>query len=379
MGDEPVFDSQYHGTVYNVFYSSDPNAKSNTKTHVITSPECFELISADWRHSIQQFPVGSLDHVESKKMLVTVFFRGGTPPIFLNTKPEPCDSLIRALTIVTGSPKPETKSLSLSGVLPSFRLEEKNRTFQLHRLITDQTVELLQTFRVSTEAPAVCMPLVDVFTCLFRFRYRNDPTITFDEAVRNLGADVRRHLLIAWSYAIINCAQPLNVPTAKVYFSRLALHCSRTVELAAKTLNIPCDGLVAACQTYAQDDIVNGIEQLSLEIARQAQQGIDDGIAAIAPCDVQNLRVLLNLTVLVLAAAISGMYVVDLELIASKIVEYTKAVIMRTNIDHARRVLFRVQQAFLKDMLYFLDGQRYEEPFQYLFCTWGFGTLDDNE
>jgi hypothetical protein len=30
-------------------------------------------------------------------------------------------------------------------------------------------------------------------------------------------------------------------------------------------------------------------------------------------------------------------------------------------------------------MLYFLDGQRYDEPFQYVFCTWPYGNMDEAE
>jgi hypothetical protein len=266
-------------------------------------------------------------------MVVCVFFRATSPPLSLNTKPEPCDSLVRALAIVTSSPKPEQKSVSLASVVPSFRFDDKSKNALLHRLITDQTLELQRTFQTSAEAPSVCVPLVDVFTCLYRFRYLTSASLPLDEAVRNLGADLRRHLLISWSYAIIHCAQPIESPTAKVYFSRLALHCSRTVERAAKALGLPCEDLVRACQTYADEEVFDGIEGLALDIAHKAQQGIDDGLAATPACEIASLRLLLNLAVIVLAAVIAGMYPVDLETIGGKICDYTKAVVTRSNVD----------------------------------------------
>jgi hypothetical protein len=106
---------------------------------------------------------------------------------------------------------------------------------------------------------------------------------------------------------------------------------------------------------------------------------MDDGLAAVPALDLANLRLLLNLVVIVLAAAVAGMYLVDLEAMGQRIVEYTRAVITKSNVDHARRSLLRGQQSFLKDMLYFLDGLRYDPGFQYIFCTWPFGVTEEGD
>jgi hypothetical protein len=380
MAETKQFDPHYFGTVFNVFYSNDPQAKLTVKTHVITSSEYFELISADWRSSIARFHASNVERVESKKMVVTVSFRDRTPAISLNTKPEPCDSLVKALTAITELPKTEAKLVCLSTVLPTFRFEDKAKTQRLYRLLSDQTVELIQTFRQSSEAVAVCLPLVDIFACLFRFRYSNEVVQRGDDVVRALAADVRRHLVIGWAYSVIHCSQPLETPTAQLYFSRIALHSGRTIERGAKALNIQSDELIALLVAYDESKNPDPrIEAVALAIAQQGQDGIDAGLAATPALDLPNFRLLLNITVIALAAAISGLYLVDLENFAGRVLEYTKAIVQKQNVDHARRTILRVQQAFLRDMLYFLDGQRYDEPFQYVFCTWPYGNMDEAE
>jgi hypothetical protein len=136
-----------------------------------------------------------------------------------------------------------------------------------------------------------------------------------------------------------------------------------------------CQALKDALGNYGTGQAPNGVESLALNVAKQAQDGMDEGIVQVRACDLANLRLLLNMTVTALAAAIAEMYQVDLESFANRIVDSSRAVITKQCVDVNRKQLLRVQQAFLNDMLDFLDGQRDEEGF----CIWPYGNLEEAE
>jgi hypothetical protein len=312
-------------------------------------------------------------------MVVTVTFRSGAsfPWITLNTKPEPCESLVTALTPITGVPKPEPNFLSLNAILPTFRFPDKSVLATLHRLACEQTVQLVQALAPGAQDVAVSAPLADIFESTYRMRWVNETSSQIDRCVRDLGQDIIRHLLIAWCYCIIHAAQPIQTTVARIYFSRLALHCGRTAVKAATAVGIAAQDLMPLVEAYAADGPLDGIEAVALRITRTAQDAMDQGLTDDPACDLKNLRLLLNCAVIGLAAVLAGIYQVDLESFSTKVVEYTRAVVSNSNVERARKNLVKVQQAFLREMLYFLDGQRYDEPFQYVFCTWPYGGFDE--
>jgi hypothetical protein len=374
-----ILPPRYNGTVFNVFYSTDPASKVTAKGHVITSPDSFEVISADWRQSVYKLPVSDIVSIEAKKMVVTVTLRPGAPfpLITLNTKPEPCESLVTALTPLSGLPKKELNFLSMAAILPTFRFPDKSALATLHRLACEQTVHLVQALQPAAQAASVSAPLTDIFECAYRMRWVNQASARIDRSVRELSQDIIRHLLIAWCYCVIHAAQPIQTPVARVYFSRLSLHCGRTVVKAANAVGIPAQDLMPLVEAYAADGPPDGIEAVALRVARAAQDAMDQGLTEDPACDLKNLRLLLNCAVIGLSAVLSGIYDVDLESFSAKVVEYTRAVVSNSNVERMKKTLVKVQQAFLREMLYFLDGQRYDEPFQYVFCTWPYGGFDE--
>jgi hypothetical protein len=82
--------------------------------------------------------------------------------------------------------------------------------------------------------------------------------------------------------------------------------------------------------------------------------------------------VLYCLTLSSLAGAVVGMYQVDCDAFAAKVVEYAAAVANKERVDEFKRDVIIAQTAFLKDILCLLDGKRYDEPFQWIYCTWEF-------
>jgi hypothetical protein len=117
------------------------------KVHIITSPQCFEFISVEWKQSLRKIPLSQLDRVESRKNVVTVCLHGSNGVLSLKTKPEPCDTLLKALTVITNIPKVEPKARALTTILPSLKNSNLEHDQALHRLIQQETVQLLQIFR----------------------------------------------------------------------------------------------------------------------------------------------------------------------------------------------------------------------------------------
>jgi hypothetical protein len=71
--------------------------------------------------------------------------------------------------------------------------------------------------------------------------------------------------------------------------------------------------------------------------------------------------------------AVVGMYASDCDALAAKAVNYIAAVAVKDRTEDARKDLIQAQTAFLKATVCLLDGRRYEEPFQWIYCVWEFG------
>jgi hypothetical protein len=364
-----MFPPRYHGTVFNVQYSTEPTQKSPIRAHLVTSRDCFELIGLDWRTLLLTVPASELSSVESKKKYALLTFRPTSKftSLYLNTRPEPLDSLVSALTQIVALPHTETRYLTHRVVVPSFKLTEKSQTNALQRGVMAQTCQFLQAFCSSAGSIAVNPAFVDVFTCVFRLRYRTDSTpLAVEACVRAVGLDVRRHFVRTWCAGIENCLRPAESSSAKIFYAQLAVHAAASIAKAANPLGISCDDLVLAAEQGARDQV----ESAARRIAKEAKEGMESELARVPPFDADNLDLLLDITVTLLAGIAAGMYAADVDNLAAKVVEFTQALLERGKVDENRRELVTTQTVFLKDMACLLEGQRYDEPFQFVFCTW---------
>ena len=60
----------------------------------------------------------------------------------------------------------------------------------------------------------------------------------------------------------------------------------------------------------------------------------------------------------------------QVEALDKEVILYTKVAVNGSDAGQARKKLDGARQRFLSELLMLLDGQRYEEPFQYVFCIW---------
>jgi hypothetical protein len=360
--------ARWYGTTFNVVYTNEPTQKSPLKAHVLTSRDGFEIISGDWKTSYQKFSPSDVDRIESKKTMAVLMMKPGqrVTTISLSTRPAPCDSLIAALTPTSCAqlPKPEPKFLALRDILPTFKFPDHAQKMQLHGVIGDQTTQLLQLFGVSSGAnPA----FIDVFSCLLRMRYYNEQVQAIDQAVKSTLADLRRRLIVAWCSGIARCLQSPESPTQERFYAKVAAAAVETVSRACKAVQIACDDLVAAVPQFPTD-----VEPAVARIMKEAQDALDREASRFPAYDRPGLKVMYCLTLSALAGAVVGMYQVDCDAFAAKVVEYATAVANKDRVEEAKRDVIIAQTAFLKDILCLLDGRRYDEPFQWIYCTWEF-------
>jgi hypothetical protein len=217
------------------------------------------------------------------------------------------------------------------------------------------------------------MPLVDIFECLYRFRFTNDAGQQIDEAVSHCSMDVVRYVIVSWGAAVVECSKPQDTPVKKAYFGRLAVACGRTMDRAAKSLGWECEDLVTALGELEKGKTVGGIADLAQRAVERAKQELDTGLTEVPAVDSWNWKLFLNSTVAVLSATLVGMFEAEIERFVLKAVEYAKGVVMRTGKEDGRIKLLKSQRRFLKDLLYFLDAARYDDIFQYVYCVWGYG------
>jgi hypothetical protein len=160
------------------------------------------------------------------------------------------------------------------------------------------------------------------------------------------------------------------MPVPKLFFARLELNAAQTVVKAGELLGLNFDGLLQAPGSFADQGTADGVEAAAREIEIAAIQAIGDEIAAIGTADPGHVRLMLNIAVVLLAGVVAGVYQPDVRELAEKAVAFTRAAVANTAGEQAKRDLLQIHTAFLRSMLAFLDGNLFEESFQYIFCLW---------
>jgi hypothetical protein len=135
---------------------------------------------------------------------------------------------------------------------------------------------------------------------------------------------------------------------------------------------------VQAANLFASQGDGSRIEPTSLQVSMLAQTGLNNSLGAVAPLDPPNAEFLLNLAVVALSGIVIGMYQTDIENLAVRVVDFAKRAVDKRRVEEAKRDLMTVQTKFLRDMLCLLDGKRYDEPFQHIFCLWSLRDLDSS-
>jgi hypothetical protein len=375
-----MFSARYHGTAFSVLYSNEPHHKTPVRAHVITSSSAFELISADWTTPIQKFEPADIASIDNKKTSVVLTMSPGSKitSVTLSTKPFPSDALANALTVTRQAPGVDTIPFrALAEILPTFALKTTPERMAIHKGLMDASSELIQLFSGSTEVPPMHGPLVDALTCLYRMRYRSSEQNPADKSVADTALMVKRRVIVLWCDAIARCARPSENDVENAFHERL---CAAAAHLAANVghaIGVDCNALVQAAVALAEAGQPGTFEAKAapLEAAARAVQAdvgaaFEADLAAGKPCGAGHVRWALDIVVALLAAVTVKFYPADIAEHAERLLAYTGAAFKKSE-EKARKALLVGHDDFLKDLLGFLDGLRFEEKFQFIFCIWG--------
>jgi hypothetical protein len=369
-----LFPPQFHGKAFTVLYSNEPLAKTPTKAHLITSPNAFELISADWTTAFQRFEPADIAAIDNRKTSVVLTMRAGSKvsSVTLSTAPFPCDTLATALTAVSQIPRPEISFRAVSEVLPSFHFKDIPESLAVHKAFMKAAGNLVLLFRplnaaVSDGPPA---PLVDALTCLFRMRYRNSNVEKADRSVPDTILAVKRRMLVLWCRGIQKCAAVSTNANENVFHSRMAVHAAGTVVKLCQDIGVESRGIGEIADKFVETGTPEGLEAAAKAIEGSAQEALDAELAARKTCDDGHVAFVMHEVIVLLAGVVVGLYMADLVAFGSKILALTKAAV-HSDDTAERKELAVAHDEFMGDMLVYLDGIRFEEKFQYPFCLSG--------
>jgi hypothetical protein len=147
------------------------------------------------------------------------------------------------------------------------------------------------------------------------------------------------------------------------------MNASATLAKVAAPLGINCEELLQAVSGFADRGVADGIVPAAQAVAAEAQREIDADIAKTPTCDQGHWLLMLQFALYTIAGLVVGMYQFDIDVLTEQVVEYTNAALAKQQIDAKRRELFMAKDVYLKDLLQFLDGKRYDKEFQFIFAV----------
>jgi hypothetical protein len=369
-----MFPPRFHGTVFTVLYSNESHSKTPTKAHLITSSENFELISSDWSTSFQKFEPADISSIDNKKTSVVLTMKPGSKvtTITLTTKPFPSDSLAAALTVIFQIPRPELKFCALSEILPTFNFKELLQSMAIHKNLMEASSALIYLFKEETTSntPEPHAPLVDALTCLFRMRYRNSTVVPAAQSVPATVLSVQRYLITLWCKAIGNCVNVTEDVAENTFHLQIAVNATATVSKICAKIGIQCEQLAEAVDHFAESGTPEGVAAAALELENTVKREMEQEINGLNSCDPGRVRLMQHEVATLLAAVLIGLYNVDIDEFVVKIIATAKAAVQKDDTEE-RKSLAIAHENFVLDMLGYLDGLRYEEMFQFVFCLAG--------
>jgi hypothetical protein len=311
------------------------------KVHLITSRDGFELISLDWRTSVQRFRTADIDGVEAKGTIAVLTMNPNhkLTTVFLNTHPETCDTVVEALTVA-----PPPSSAALIRTSRDVKLEDEIR--QLLHAIGCQNAAHFQ--------------LVDAFACVLRARHSDDYVQNGDQATKSAMADFRRFLVATLCGGVLKCVEA----AGSKWYVIMAEACVQTISKVGQGVSIFCGDLVEALPHFPE-----GVAAAATQVRRETIEASERAAARTPLHDAAALAVVNQVMLTLLAGVVVGMYAIDCEALAAKVVEFTKS--LPAGRAQTSEVL-QAQSRFIRAITCFMDGKRYESAFHWVFCVWDF-------
>lgn len=366
-----MFSPKYHGKTFNVtFGTSETQLKENNRFHVVTNLDSFDLISNNWKGVELSITASEIEQAPTKKSSTIIQIqtkKGNT--YFFNTSPDSCEKLLEALKPILNIPNPEIRFLALSIILPTFDFSNRGIMMSLHKTIMTQCTRLLTTFHARLHSTnSISGAFVDLYTCAYRMRYTNADATNTEETTKDFINQILAYLVFHWCKAIERAAKDSLASDDKKFYSNIITSATETIGIAAQNLGIPIDDLVNATQQLP--DNMENITQISAKIGKEFQSFLEGRLTDKTPLDRTNLLILMNILLIGMSGLIAGIYQYDVDALAENTVFYTRAVFTNEAIEEKKKRLLEEKEQFLTEMLRFLDGDRYNQTFQYVYCIW---------
>jgi hypothetical protein len=346
-----------------VNYWTDPNQKTPSRAHLVTTREYFDVISLDWKSQIARIQCSEVEQLAPKGASIVLSLRSSvrystlilTTPSQRNPRGEPNSNLTNAFTAIQSvpSPGPHYRTENTT-VLTSFGFSAPSQTTALKRAATEQTTQILTSIGASNPLPLT--QLVDLFICVYRMRFRNEAGQAIDNSADACSVDLRRHIFVVWCSAVPKC---------------LKQH-----DFYRSVLGSVLSSVTVMISTFANrlgiraDDIIQAPQAAAARIQRDAAEATDRGLGQVPPYDPQNLKFVLDLAAAVISGVAAGLWAADVKQLVGRIIEFTEAVIAEARVDDAKKEVVAAEGVFLRQLATLLDGRRWDEVYQFVFRVW---------
>lgn len=368
-----MFPQNYHGTIFNVSYNIPENGnKDFINCHLITSLKSFDLIKSDWKSVIMTVDIDSIANITTKGNLVIMDMINNYkfPQIIIDgsTSKKLPDALKKVLSI----PKQEIRFLALSLVLPTFNFPDRSGSITLHKNLMELSKEILNIFKPSeiytTFKTSVSGSFVDLLSCGFRIRYSN--TDSGINKVSCFSLDVEKRILYLWTKTLIKIMES-KINYKDLFYARITENIIDTILMISNRLSINSEDLSMARNKFTECGEFKSVLSSSKKIIKNINELDEKTLQSDPPFSMDYLELIMNIIVVGLSGIIVGVYQSDLDDLAEKTVNFTRELFVnKGNIQKLKQELEKSSKSYLTEMLRYLDGQRYESDFQFVYCTW---------
>lgn len=374
-----MFPPKYAGTVFNVYLSEpDVKGKETLKCHIITEPDNINLISNDWKNVIRKIPVADVERAELRKNIVALIMKGQPKPTttLLDTKPDPPNKLHAALSIVQSEQKVDLSHKGLSFVIPTMNLPDKSKQMVLHKRIIDCCKDILAKFRAPIDN---CGALIDIFTCVYRYRYSDSACAQDEKNTNQLAMDIRRQIAVTYGRAIMRSMQALNQLHEEAnYFITVAVGASEFVKTACEGCGINSYELHQVVQQLKDigDTMSQNVFQAAERIVQEAQNAYDISISQEPPFYPEDLNGMISAFIFLLGGTMVNLYKYDGDILADRALEFAHSTSLKLTRNDPKNNFKMARRNYCLELLRFMDGRRYDPSFAHVYAIFNRQEID---
>ncbi|KAH0788170.1 hypothetical protein GPJ56_008001 [Histomonas meleagridis] len=234
----------------------------------------------------------------------------------------------------------------------------------------DLSKELLTIFKPAevykSFTTSVNGALVDLLSCGYRMRY-GDGERGIGKA-QSFSIEIQHHIIRMWLKSLIRASESTDSKTNDLFYSRLSGSILDTISLLSNRISLSCDDLFTGNEN---DSNLNTLISSSKKVIEELDKMDEEDFEADSPYNTEYLGLLMDIIVVGISGIVVGMYQIDIDDLAEKVVNFVKALVTNSKETSALKISMEKScKSYLTEMLRYLDGHRFESDFQFVYCTW---------